>query len=257
MPAMSGSVAEDGGETQIVRRAVVTGAGSGIGRQVAISLLEKGHDVALWDRDPDAAAETARLASSAGSGRSEAMAVDVSRREDVERAAAATSAAFGGIDGLVTSAGITELVDFLELTDEQWDRMLGIHLRGTFLCVQAAARSMRAGGYGRIVCIGSLGAFSGSPRHAHYAAAKAGIVGLAKALAKELGPMGMTINVVSPGAVDTPMVADVPSETLARYRATPVGRIGTPEDVAESVEHLLFQQSGFISGAVLDVTGGV
>jgi NAD(P)-dependent dehydrogenase (short-subunit alcohol dehydrogenase family) len=257
MPTMSGSVREDGGETRPARRAVVTGAGSGIGRRIAISLLEKGHDVALWDRDSEAAEETARQASIAAGVRCEAMAVDVSRREDVERAAAATGAAFGGIDGLVSSAGITELVDFLELTDAQWDRMLDIHLRGTFLCVQAAARSMQAGGYGRIVCIGSLGAFSGSPRHAHYAAAKAGVVGLAKALAKELGPMGITINVVSPGAIDTPMVADVPNETLERYRATPVGRIGTPEDVAESVEHLLFQQSGFISGAVLDVTGGV
>lgn len=257
MPAMSGSVSEDDREAGLTRRAVVTGAGSGIGRRTAIALLEKGHDVALWDRDPEAAEETARQASGSGSGRSETMAVDVSRREDVERAAATTEAAFGGIDGLVTSAGITELVDFLELSDAQWERMLGVHLRGAFLCVQAAARSMRAGGYGRIVCVGSLGGASGSPRHAHYAAAKAGIVGLAKALAKELGPMGITINVVSPGAIDTPMVADLPAETLERYRATPVGRIGTPEDIAESIEHLLFQQSGYVNGAVLDVTGGV
>lgn len=234
---------------------IVTGAASGIGREVAASLLERGHEVALWDRDGDAAraaVDPARVV-----GRFATMSVDVSSRSAVERATSETVAELGGIDGLVTCAGITELVDFLDLDDEQWDRMIGVHLRGAFLCVQAAGRVMREAGFGRIVCVGSLGAFNGSPRHAHYAAAKAGIVGLVKALAKELGPMGMTINVVSPGAVDTPMVADLPAETLARYQATPVGRIGQPADVAASILHLLFEQTGYVNGAVLEVTGGV
>ena len=181
--------------------AVLTGAASGMTCECA-RLLAKKMTVAIWDRDGDAAEEAAAQIRAIG-GEAAAWRVDVSDRSSEFTAATAVNERFGRIDVLVTGAGFVQYVDFLLMTEEQWDRMIDVHLKGTFLCTQAVLPSMQDHGYGRIVCISSVGGMNGAARHSHYGAAKAGVIGFCKALCKEIGPYGITINAIAPGAIET------------------------------------------------------
>lgn len=234
---------------------VVTGAGSGINRAAALRFAEKGYAVGVLDFNMDGAKETvSQIEANGGSAR--AVQVDVSHRGQVFSAVNEAVDAWGRIDVLVNGAGHADFVPFLELSEESLDRMLSVHLKGTIFCTQAAVPHMRERSYGRIVCLSSVGALSGVPKHSHYAAAKSGILGFARAVCREIGPWGITINCVAPGAIDTPMVADIDPEARAKIAANPIGRTGTPDDVAASIVFLASEEAEFITGAMLLITGG-
>jgi NAD(P)-dependent dehydrogenase (short-subunit alcohol dehydrogenase family) len=242
------------------RVAVVTGAASGMGLAVARRLGAAGHRVGLLDLDADgalAAADELR-----GSGMDAlGLRVDVSDRAAVDDAVARVHTELGPVEILVTSAGFEEFTPFTEISLDAWERMLAINLTGTFHCVQSVVPDMLAAGWGRVVTISSSSAQSGAARMAHYVASKGGVVGLTKALAVEYASQGITVNTIPPGFVDTPMVrraearGDVPNVDAIAAR-TPVGRAGTPDDVAAACAFLCSEDAGYITGQLIGVNGG-
>jgi NAD(P)-dependent dehydrogenase (short-subunit alcohol dehydrogenase family) len=242
------------------RVAVVTGAASGMGHAIAERLAQEHHRVALLDLDGDAAERAADDLRRSGT-KAVAAKVDVTDRGAVDEVLDQVREELGPIEIIVTSAGLDEFVPFTEITPAQWERMLAVNLTGTFHCVQAAVPDMVAGGWGRIVMISSSSAQSGAPRMAHYVASKGGVVGLTKALAVELGPKGITVNTIPPGAIDTPMsrraqaAGDLPgTDTIAKM--IPVRRTGTPEDVAAACAFLCSEEAGYITGQQINLSGG-
>jgi 3-oxoacyl-[acyl-carrier protein] reductase len=239
---------------EVRRVALVTGAASGINREVALSFA-KDMAVAVCDLDGDGARAVAEEIGAAG-GEARGFAMDVADRVAVHAVVDEVTSAWGRVDVLVNGAGYGQFVDFLDMTDEQWDRMMAVNAKGTFLCTQAVVPIMREHGYGRIICFSSLGALSGSVAHSHYAAAKAAVIGFAKALCKEIGPWGITINCVAPGAIDTPFLGKIPEESFQKLLNNPMGRIGTPQDVAHVVRFLAAPESEYITGWVISPNGG-
>ncbi|WP_436789986.1 SDR family NAD(P)-dependent oxidoreductase [Yinghuangia sp. YIM S10712] len=243
------------------RVAVVTGAGSGIGRAVALRLAEEGARVALLDLDGEAAERVAAEIASTGA-TAVALTVDVTDRAAVDAAVAGVCDRLGPPTILVTSAGLDGFHPFLDITEQQWDRILGVNLTGTFQCCQAVAPHMVEDGWGRIVTISSSSAQTGNPLMTHYSAAKAGVVGFTKALALELGPRGITVNTVPPGFVDTPMLRKTESrgflgDGIDHHQATtPVRRVGRPEDIAAACAYLVRDEAGYITGQIIGVNGG-
>jgi NAD(P)-dependent dehydrogenase (short-subunit alcohol dehydrogenase family) len=241
------------------RVAVVTGGASGIGRAVCRRLGRDGAAVAVLDLNRAGAEETA-AAIAAGGGRAAAFAVDVADAAAVRAAAAAARQALGPAGVLVTVAGIGEFALLADMSDAQWQRMLDVHLSGTFHCVRAVLPDMVAAGWGRIVTVSSVaGLGGGGPGLSHYAAAKGGIIAFSKALAHELGPSGITVNAVAPGLIDTPMVAGAMVSPEIRARAVagaPVRRIGAPDDIAAAVAYLVSDEASFVTGQVLSPNGG-
>lgn len=231
--------------------AVVTGGGSGIGRACAQILDGQGFAVAALDLDPAAARATT-------DGLSEALpvGVDVSDKGAVGQAVGQVLDAYGRVDVLVTAAGHLDFAPVETMPESVLDRMLNVHLKGTIFAVQAVLPVMRDRRYGRIVCISSVGARQGHASASHYTAAKAGIIGFANSACRELGPLGVTINCVLPGAVDTPMLARRDQETSHRTPQTPMGHIGTPNDIGYVVAFLASPQARYVSGASIVVGGG-
>lgn len=243
------------------RVAVVTGAASGIGLGVARRLAADGHAVALLDRDGDAATSAAAELSGLGY-TCAAYEVDVADRGALERAFSSLREELGPVTILVTSAGIEAFDAALDITAERWDRILAVNLTGTFVCMQLAVPDMLAGGWGRIVTISSSSAQSGAPRMAHYVASKGGVIGLTKAFAREFSSSGITVNTIPPTIVDTPMArkaegaGDVPSvDTMGKM--VPVGRAGTPDDIAATCAFLCSDEASYITGQVIGVNGGM
>jgi NAD(P)-dependent dehydrogenase (short-subunit alcohol dehydrogenase family) len=240
---------------------VVTGGASGIGLGVARQFLDDGHRVAILDNNKsaaDAAADTLR----AGGGDALAVEVDVSDRGSVDAAFERVRAELGPVEILVTSAGIESFDPVLEITPETWDRIIAVNLTGTFSCVQAAVPDMLAADWGRIVTISSSSAQSGAPNMAHYAASKGGVISLTKALAGELARRGVTVNTIPPSLVDTPMVrnaeaaGDFPGVDVVAP-LVPVGRAGTPADIAGACSFLCSDGASYITGQVIGVNGGM
>ncbi len=243
------------------RVAVVTGAASGIGLGVARRLAADGHAVALLDRDGDGARSAAADLSERGS-TCAAYEVDVADRGALERAFSSLREELGPVTILVTSAGIEAFDAALDITPEKWDRILAVNLTGTFVCMQLAVADMLAAGWGRIVTISSSSAQSGAPRMAHYVASKGGVIGLTKAFAREFSGGGITVNTIPPTIVDTPMArkaegaGDVPSvDTMGKM--VPVGRAGTPDDIAATCAFLCSDEAGYITGQLIGVNGGM
>ena len=243
------------------RVAVVTGAGSGIGLGIARRLAADGHAVALLDLDADhvqkASAELAERGHSASG-----YEVDVADRAAIERAYASVRQDLGPVTIVVTSAGIEAFEPVGDITPEKWDRVLAVNLTGTFTSVQLAVPDMVAAGWGRIVTISSSSAQSGAPNMAHYVASKGGVVGLTKAFARELAGHGITANTIPPTIVDTPMArkgaegGNVPGiEILGKM--VPLGRAGTPEDIAAACSYLCSEEGGYVTGQVIGVNGGM
>lgn len=244
------------------RVAVVTGGASGIGLGIARQLVADGHRVALLDRN-GAAAEAAAAALQAEQGaRTVAVEVDVAERDSVEAAYRRVRTELGPIEILVTSAGIEAFTPVLEITPEAWNRIIAVNLTGTFTCVQLAVPDMLAAGWGRLVTISSSSAQSGAPKMTHYAASKGGVISLTRSLAVELARRGVTANTISPSLVDTPMArqaeadGDFPGVDVVAPMV-PVGRAGTPADMAAACSYLCSDSASYITGQVIGVNGGM
>src|SRR5262245_136247 len=244
------------------RVAVVTGAASGMGLAIARRLAAGGDRVALLDLQAGEALGAAEALRGAGA---QAMGVeaDVTDRVAVDAALGKVRAELGPVAIMVTAAGLDAFERFGEITPQSWERVVGVNLTGTFHCLQAAVPDMLEAGWGRMVTISSSSAQSGAPRMAHYVAAKAGVVGLTRALALELARKGITVNVVTPGMIDTPMLrraaasGDIGALEKTAARAVPVGRAGTPEEIAATCAFLCSDEAAFITGQVIGVNGGM
>jgi 3-oxoacyl-[acyl-carrier protein] reductase len=237
--------------------AVITGGGGGIGRACALAFAAEGARLAVADVNLTTAQRVADEIG--GRDRSLAVKVDVTSPESVQAMFEAVVAAFGQVDVLVNGAGIFHRTPIVELAAEEWDRLLAINLKGTFLCSRGALRLMKARRSGKIVNIASMGGqVGGLLAGADYVASKAGVLGFTKSLAKQAGPFGVNVNAVNPGVHETPMTADwEPEVKQKRLAETPLGRLGTPEDVANVVVFLASDQASFVHGAHLDVNGGI
>jgi len=238
------------------RVAFVTGAGAGIGRTIARRFAEEGADIAAVDVNGPAAEETAALARALGR-RAEAIRADVANAGDVQAAAGRAFEVFGRIDVLVNNAGITLDATIPEMSEADWDAVLDVHLKGTFLCTRAIAPRMREAGRGAIVNMSSISGKIGNIGQANYSSAKAGLVALTKVTAREFARYGVRANVIQPGLIGTPPTLERGEEKLREGAAgTPLGRIGTPDEVASVALFLASDMASFVTGAVIEVTGG-
>jgi 3-oxoacyl-[acyl-carrier protein] reductase len=240
------------------RVALVTGGARGIGAAIGTALAAAGAAVVLGDLDLDAAAETARRIDPGGQ-KVSATALDVRSRESFAAALQRTLSSHGPLDVLVNNAAITIQRPFFEIDEAEWDEVLAVNLRGVFLGCLLAGPSMRERGFGRIVNISSLaGQQGGGVNGAHYAASKAGILALTKAVARELAPHGVTVNAVAPAAIEGPVMSALPGEQVeALRRSIPVGRLGLPEEVAAVATFLASDAAAYVTGTAIDVNGGL
>jgi 3-oxoacyl-[acyl-carrier protein] reductase len=238
------------------RVAFVTGASRGIGRAVAATLARAGATVVAAARG-EHAAETAEAIVAEG-GRARAVGLDLADAGSVDAAVRQALEEFGRIDILVNNAGITRDQLMLRMKREDWDVVIGTNLTGAYLCTQAVLKGMVRQRYGRIVCISSVVGQSGNAGQANYAASKAGLIGFAKSLAREVASRQITVNVVAPGFIDTDMTRVVPEGVRQEWvKSIPAGRLGTPEDVAQAVCFLASEGASYITGHVLAVNGGM
>jgi len=240
------------------KTAVVTGASRGIGRAIALALGQAGANVVLnYCRSREAAEDVVKLLT-AGGVRAMAVQADVRDLEAVKQLMAQAIAEFGQLDILVNNAGLTRdnLVIFMK--DEEWDEVLDTNLKGAFHCIKVAARDMVRRKAGRIINISSDAGLMGDMLRANYSAAKAGLLGLTKAVARELAPSGITVNAVAPGYTETDMTASLPENKRARQlERIPANRFGQPEEVAKLVLYLASPDAGYITGQVFSINGGL
>lgn len=238
--------------------AVVTGASRGIGRAIALELARRGASVVVnYNRTADAAQEVVTTIEEEG-GRALAVQADVGELDQAAELVKAAIDTFGAIDILVNNAGTTRDQLLMMMSEDDWDVVLRTNLKGVFNCCKAAARKMMRQRSGRIINISSVSGLVGQGGQTNYAASKAGVIGLTKSLAKELGPRNITVNAVAPGFVPTALTNDLPEEMKAKAReATPLGRMGRPEEIAYAVAFLASDLAGFITGEVLTVDGGL
>jgi 3-oxoacyl-[acyl-carrier protein] reductase len=236
----------------------VTGSGRGIGKAIAMKLAENGATVVINDVGDSAPAE--QTAAEIKNLNRQAMAImaDVSSSADVAKMVETAIAAYGKVDILVNNAGITRDQLTMKMTDEEWDKVLAIDLKSVFLCTRAVLRPMLKQRSGRIISMSSVVGIIGNAGQANYAAAKAGIIGFTKTIAKEVASRGITVNAVAPGFIDTPMTQVLPEERKqALMNNIPLGYLGTPRDIAETVAFLASEEARYITGQVIGVDGGI
>jgi 3-oxoacyl-[acyl-carrier protein] reductase len=239
------------------RVSVVTGASRGIGRAVALALAERGSDMVLAARQAKLLEEVCAACSQRGV-RAQAIALDVADGSSVAAGFKEALEAFGRIDHLVNNAGVTGDGLLLRMKREEWDRVLATNLSGAFEMTRAVLPSMIRARYGRIVNISSVVALMGNPGQVNYCAAKAGLIGFTKSLAREVASRQVTVNAVAPGFIDTDMTRALPEEAREKMSGQiPLGRLGTPEDIASGVAFLLGPGAAYITGEVLNISGGL
>ncbi len=237
--------------------ALVTGAAQGIGRAIALILAQKGADIVVSDINLEKAEETVREIETIGR-RAIAIRADVANTNDVERMVEAILGRFGQIDILVNNAGITRDKLILRMTEEDWDAVLNVNLKGTFNCTKAVVRHMSKQRRGKIVNIASVVGEMGNVGQANYSASKAGVIGFTKTIAREFAQRGINVNAIAPGYIETPMTEVLPEKVKEELRRMiPMGRLGRPGDVAEAVLFLVSEASRYITGQVLNVNGGI
>ena len=236
---------------------IITGGASGIGRVSALRFAAEGAKVVVWDIDK-AKAEATRGEIEAAGGQALVAIVNTTQPEQVAAAAQDANDQFGRIDVLINNAGITRDATLRKMTLVQWQQVLDVNLTGVFVCTQAVAPFMEAQQSGRIINTSSVVGLYGNFGQANYAATKAGLIGLTKTLARELGKYNITVNAVAPGFIATDMLATIPEKVIDQLKSrTPLRRLGTPEDIASAYLFLASDEAGFISGTVLSVDGAV
>jgi 3-oxoacyl-[acyl-carrier protein] reductase len=236
--------------------AIVTGAGQGIGRAIALKLAKEGADIVVGEKNGDSCTRTVKEIEAAGR-KSMAAAVDVASQKQVMEMVSKILSQWGRIDILVNNAGFDRGATLLKVKEEDWDAVLGVHLKGTLNCIQAVAPHMIERQYGKIVNISSIWGKTGAIAEISYTSAKAGIIGLTKSVAKELGRYQVNVNVVLPGLILTPTIAKMAEKYQNMIIAnTPMKRIGQPEEVANVVAFLASDEASFMTGAAVEVSGG-
>jgi 3-oxoacyl-[acyl-carrier protein] reductase len=237
--------------------ALVTGASQGIGRAVALKLAAEGATVAVAARNEAKLAETVAAIQATG-GEAQAFSLDVTSEEAIKASVKTIIAQLGKIDILVNNAGITRDTLLLRMKRADWDDVLATNLTAPCLLTQAVISSMMKQRWGRIINMASVNGQMGAPGQANYAASKAGLIGLTLSMAREFASRGITANAVAPGWIETPMTTDLSDELKETMRkAVPLGRAGTPEDVANAVRFLASDEASYITGTVLEVNGGM
>ncbi len=236
------------------KTALITGAGQGIGRGIAVRLARDGYNIAIADINLNNLAEAAQEISALGV-RVLKIEADVSSAHDVQHMIQATVDEFESLDVLVNNAGIYPFTPFMDITEEQWDKVIAVNLKSVFLCSQAAARIMPDGS--RIIMTSSVASMLGFSGLVHYCASKGGINGLVRALALELAPRQITVNAVAPGSIITPGTSNTDEGSQkATMAKIPLGRLGKPQDIAAAVAFLASEGAGYITGQILVVDGG-
>jgi len=238
------------------KKAIVTGAGQGIGRSIALKMAQEGGDVVIAEMIQETGAQTAREIEARG-GKAMFVALDVAKQRSVQNMVSQVLSIWKRIDILVNNAGFDRGATLQKVKEEDWEAVLGVHLKGTLNCIQAVAPHMIENRYGKIINISSIYGKSGGIAAISYSAAKAGIVGLTKSVARELGRYQINVNVVLPGLILTPTIAKM----AEKYKNmiidhTPLGRIGQPEEIANVVAFLASDEASFMTGATVEVSGG-
>ena len=239
------------------KTALVTGCGRGIGKAIATTLAQAGADIVINDIDLDAAENLAKDIESLGR-KVLVCCGSVGAMPDVEAMFTKIKEEFSHLDILVNNAGITRDNMLLQMSDQEWDLVMDINLKGVFYCIRAAAAMMKEQGFGRIVNLASVTALTGNVGQANYAASKAGVIGMTKTLARELARYQVTVNAVAPGFIETPMTESIPEDIKKGIvRGIPLGRAGSPQDVANLVKFLSTADSAYITGQVISCNGGL
>lgn len=240
------------------KNAVVTGAARGIGKAIAQKLAKEGLNVVISDVMFDEAVTAADQLKETYGVEAFAVKTDVSNLEDVDRLIKTTVERLGSIDFLVNNAGVTRDNLAVRMSEQEWDMVLNINLKGTFLCSQAASREMMKKRFGRIVNIASVAGILGTAGQANYASSKAGVIALTKSFARELGKRNICVNAIAPGYIATEMTEKLSEKIKEEYISNiPLKRAGTPEDIAEAVCFLISPAASYITGTVINVSGGL
>ena len=236
---------------------LITGASRGIGRETALIFSRLGYNVIInYNKSKEKAYELEKIITDKG-GKAFAVKADVSKKAEVDDMMDEIKNRFGGVDVLINNAAVAEQKMFCDITEYDWDRMFDINVKGCYNCIQAILPHMVHEKWGRIINISSIWGITGASCEVHYSASKAAVIGLTKALAKELGPSGITVNCVAPGVIDTDMNSALTEDIIKELKEeTPLGKIGSPSDIAEIIAFLAGEKARFITGQVISPNGG-